>query len=54
MAEKISKVKVIKQYFDMSASEAMAELKELDEPEKLELATLAADALGIPEEARNW
>ena len=45
-----SKVKVIKEYFELSASEAMKEYKALNDDEALELAQGAALNLGLTAE----
>lgn len=54
----LGKFAVLKKYFGFkpgqTALEFGAEVKELTEEDQLELATLAADALGIPVEERSF
>jgi hypothetical protein len=50
MATKISKVKIIKDYFEMDSKETMNEYKKLDEAERLELARGAAKHMGLAQD----
>ncbi len=50
MSSKISKVVILRDYFEMSAKETMAEWKALSEADRLELAQGAAKNMGLTQD----